>query len=174
MAKSTYVKNFTHGTVTLIGGATPTPLELELECDNGDISVSGLVDGLHEIIKYERRGRLKSVARGTRVYPSGSLTAMFSQFTDATTGCISDFLSIKAGSAFAARVGTMGAAPKPDTIDIKIQIEGTDFGDDFDHTFTMEDCRVSLDWSEGDPDTWSLSWEILGAITGDVAYSQAA
>jgi len=72
LAKSTYVKNFTHGTVTLIGGATPTPLELELECDNGDISVSGLVDGLYEIIKYERRGRLKSVARGTRVYPSGS------------------------------------------------------------------------------------------------------
>lgn len=169
---STYIKNFTHGTVRILDG-TGTPLAIIAECDNGDINVSGLVDGLGEIIKYERRGRLKSVARGARVYPSGGMTAQWAQFTDATNGTIEDMLTGKSGSAYAARVGTLGAG-RPVTFDIEVTIEGTDFGDDFDHTFTMEDCRITHDWSEGDPNTLSLSWEILGAITGDLAYSEAA
>jgi len=171
MAKSTYAKNFTHGTITLTGGATPTPLTLVLDCDNGDISVTGLVRGLHEVIKYERRGLLKSVARGNRIYPSGGMTIIMAQFTDAGAGTVSDFLTAKVGSAYAARVGTLGTG-RPDAIDIGISIEGTDFGDDFDHAFTMEDCRVSLDFAEGDPDQFSLSWEVMGDITGDLAYSQ--
>jgi hypothetical protein len=172
LALSSYVKNFTHGSVKILDG-TGTPLEVDLDCDAGDISVSGLVDGLYEIIKYERRGRLKSVARGTRVYPSGSLTALWAQFTDASAGTIEDMLTGKAGSAFAARVGTLGAG-KPVTFDIQVTIEGTDFGDDFDHSFTMTDCRITHDWSEGDPDTLSLSWEVLGSITGDLVYAEAA
>lgn len=172
MALSTYIKNFTHGTIVLFGGATPTPLTLTLACDNGDISLTGLVRGMHEVIKYERRGLLKSLARGNRIYPSGGMTIMMAQFTDSGAGTVSDFLTSKTGSAYAARVGTTGAYPKPDTVDIGITIEGTDFGDDFDHAFIMEDCRVSIDFAEGDPDQFSLSWEVLGDITGDLAYSQ--
>jgi hypothetical protein len=170
---STYAKNFTHGSVKILDGTSVTPLEVSLDCDMGDISLSGLVDGLYEIIKYERRGRLKSVARGTRVYPSGSLTAMWAQFTDVDAGTVEDMLSGHAGTAYAARIGTLGAG-RPVTFDIVVTIEGTDFGDDFDHTFTMTDCRIVHDWAEGDPDTISLSWEVLGAITGDLTYSEAA
>ena len=171
MALSTYIKNFTHGTITLTGGATPTPLTLVLACDNGDISISGLARGLHEVIKYERRGSLKSIARGNRVYPSGGMSIMMAQFTDAGAGTVSDFLTAKTGSFYELREGTSGTG-RPDTIDIGISIEGTDFGDDFDHSFTMEDCRVSLDFAEGDPDAFSLSWEVMGAITGDLAYAE--
>ena len=62
MAQSSYIKNFTHGSIIIRDGTQPTPLEVSLDCDSGDISLTGLVDGLYEIIKYERRGRLKSVA----------------------------------------------------------------------------------------------------------------
>ena len=172
MAQSSYIKNFTHGSIIIRDGTQPTPLEVSLDCDSGDISLTGLVDGLYEIIKYERRGRLKSVARGNRVYPSGSLSALWAQFTDASAGTVQDMLGGTLGSGYAARVGTLGLG-KPVCFDIEVTIEGTDFGDDFDHSFTMTDCRISHDWSEGDPDTISLSWEILGEITGDLKYAQA-
>ena len=167
MAVSTIVKNFAAGSLILKDGAG-TPASLSVDFDNGDFSLSGLTKDLREVAKYERRGSLQSVAYGARTYPTGSFTAMMTQFTDSSAGTLADFL-LKTG-AFSSNVSTQGTGSGlPYTVQLVFTVEGTDFGDSADHTFTLDDCRVSLDFYEGDPDSFSVSFEVLGAITGDLA-----
>jgi hypothetical protein len=53
-------------------------------------------------------------------------------------------------------------------IDIKYTAEGTDFGDDADHTVTLSKCVCSLDFSEGDPSSFTLNFTCYGgaSVTG--------
>jgi len=43
--------------------------------------------------------------------------------------------------------------------------EGTNFGDSADHTLVMNDCRITLSISEGDPNSFSVSGIVYGTIT---------
>jgi hypothetical protein len=57
------------------------------------------------------------------------------------------------------------------TIDIRLTVEGTDYGDSADPTITLSDCYCTIDFSEGDPDTLSVSFTCYGAISGDLTAS---
>jgi hypothetical protein len=71
--------------------------------------------------------------------------------------------------AFASAVSTLGSSADVYTLDVVITVEGTNFGDSADATFTMEDCHLQVSWSDGDPATFSISGTCYGAITGDLA-----
>ena len=149
MAVSTHVKNSTDGSVAFADG-TATPVSKTLDYEDGVFALSGFKKVLNAETAYERRGKLCTVRHTTREYPTISLTAKMTQFTDAANGTMMDFLTAKAGSAYSANVSTLGTG-LPYTLDATFTVEGTDFGDSADHTFTCADVLWAIDFSEGDP-----------------------
>lgn len=134
-----------------------------MQYENGDFSLSGSNQGNYEHTKYLDRGDLGSLRRTVRSFPTGSFTAQLTDLADATNNTLWDAVN-KTGS-FSAAVSTLGANADLYTLNITLTIEGTQFGDTTDHVLIMNDCRCSIDVAEGDPDSFSLSFEVLGAIT---------
>ena len=166
MALSTQVKNFTAGTITFLDSGGTNSIVLDME--NGDYAVTGLGEKLNEVKFYERRGKFKSAAYAERRYLEISLTAMVAQFTDATADVVTDW--ILRNGAQASIVSTFGSASAiPFAFDIKFDLEGTDYGDSADHTFTVHDFVGTVDFSDGDPCTVSISGRCAGEVTGDLA-----
>jgi|TARA_Y100001963_G_C6645276_1_gene382976 hypothetical protein len=172
MALSTVVKAKGNGLLTLLDNGGSNTLAVTF--DNGDFSASGFTQGLRQTAPAESRGKFKSLYFTDRQYIEGSFSCMLTQFTEPSgTGTVADFLLQRA--AYSANVSVLGAgADMPYAVDIKLTIEGTNLGDGADLEFVLTKCRItSLDVSEGDPDTLSLSFTSYGAPTGDLALSEA-
>ena len=170
MALDSYVKSDVEGTITFVDG-TGSPVSHALVFDRGDINIQNLKKILNETEKYEARGRLKSVGPGSRIYPTVAFSAFFHQATDATGSTIPDFL-LKANK-YSANVSTLGANHPIQTVNIQYDIEGTDFGGS-DTTFTLNDVDCTINFTEGRPSSLSISGEVLGAVTGDIAVAEIA
>lgn len=168
MALSTVIKNFTDGSLTISDGTTPTALSITVQFENGDFSITGLAAQLSEVAAYETRGGLSSLRHTNRVYPSGSFTAKMAEFSEDDTGTLADAV-LKQGTTWAAAVSTLGANADVDTRDLTFAVEGTDFGDAADGSITLEDCYLTIDFSEGDPNTFTVNWTLYGDVTGDIA-----
>lgn len=162
MPISSVVKNFRDGTITVASGGG-SPITLTVQYEAGDFSLSGLNQGNYEITKYLDRGDLGSVRKTNRSFPTGSFSAHLTDVSDATNNTLWDAVN-KTGS-FSAAVSTLGANADVYTLTITLTIEGTNFGDASDHVITLADCHCSIDVSEGDPDSFTLNFEVLGAIT---------
>jgi hypothetical protein len=82
--------------------------------------------------------------------------------SDATDKLIFD--AINKTGAFSAALSTITGS---DVYGLKITltIEGTNFGDTSDHVIVMNNCHCTIDFSEGDPNTYSISGTVYGAIT---------
>ena len=169
MAVSLKHKNNTNASITLVAGAT----SLLLTLDRGDFSLSGLGHNLNEVIPVERRGKRVGLVTGARRYPTFSFTSWVTQFAAAADpGDLLDFALQK--DAYSALVSTLGAGC-PFTSDLTYGLEGTDFGDAADHSFTLHDCYYVLDLAEGaDGITASVSGTVYGEITGDIALAQVS
>lgn len=164
MALSTVTKNFTDGTIVLSDG-TGTPLTCTVQADGGDFSLAGLQGKyLNAVSKYESRGRVTSIRRGARIYPTVSFTCQMRQFTSASSNQITDFLH-QTGS-YSAAVSTRSETDVF-AFDITFTVEGTDHNDAADHTITLTDVVMTdFSFSEGDPNTFSFSGEVIGSISG--------
>lgn len=166
MGASSIVKNMCDGTITLKDG-TGTPISVTVKFDNADFTVSGLKAKLRETVAYQHRGVLSSVRHTARTFPTFSFSVSMSEFTALTAVSVSD--AVLKNGAFSAAVSTLGANADVYTLDLTVSEEGTNFGDSADHTFTLEDCELEMTYTEGDPNTFSLSGTCYGAITGDLA-----
>lgn len=169
MAKSTYVKTMMMGALSAIDATAVTPLSYTATFDNGDFSIDGLVEGLREIVAAERKGNLCGLSYGARIYPTFSFTAKVAQFTDSLSGTLTDFIMRTSGSEYAAAVSTSGTGRPYTTTWTYTIAAAAEFGDDADHTFTLEDVRITANFAEGETDTISVSGIVYGAITGDIA-----
>lgn len=168
MALSTVIKNFTDGSLVIKDG-TGTPLSLTVQFENGDFALSGLKAKLRETVAYESRGRFKGLRHTTRTYPTGSFSAHFAEFSEDATGTLGDAI-LKQGTKWAAAVSTSGANAEVYTVDLIFMVECSNHESGVtDATFTLEDCECSIDFSEGDPSTFSVSFTCYGALTGDIA-----
>lgn len=162
MAISSVVKNYRDGVLKLSDG-TGTPIEVTVQYENGDFSLSGTNQGNYEHTKYLDRGELGSIRRTSRSFPTGSFTANLTDLSDATEKTLWD--AVNKTGAFTSAVSTLGTNADLYTLDITLTIEGTDFGDASDHVLTLSDCRCSIDVAEGDPDSFTINFEVLGSIT---------
>lgn len=175
---SGFVKNFSQSTIVFRDG-TGTPLTHTATTDVGDLAIGGLLPGLRASSNYERKGAFKSAGFTTRSYPTVSLSFQFAEFTDTSSGTLADFIFATSGTPYAARVSTIApsgatAGKIPFACDIVLTIEGTNYGDSADHTITLNDVKItSFDFAEGDPNSVSLTGEILGAISGDLGITEA-
>ncbi len=166
MALSAVVKNFRDGTLVIEDGTAITPLNLTVQYESGDFSVTGLNQAggtSYETTQYLDRGEMGTARKTNRAFPSGSFTAQLTELSDGTNETLPDIL-LKQGS-FSAAVSTLGASADVYAVKLSLQIEGTDHGDTSDHSITLDDCVCSLDIAEGDPDTFSISFQVLGAVT---------
>ncbi len=162
MAISSVVKNFRDGTL-LLEDATGTPLDVTVQYEAGDFAGGPFSADRTEIATYLDRGDLGSVRKTNRVFPTGSFTAQITDLSDATEETLVDI--IKKQNAFAAAVSTLGANADVYTLSITWTVEGTDFGDASDHTLVLDDCHCTIEVSEGDPSTFTISWTNYGTET---------
>jgi len=119
-----------------------------------------------------------SEAFTTRRYPVVTLTFQFEAFTLAAGGTIADW--VFADGAHSARLSTLGGAGFTDAkipfaCDASLVIEGTDYNDSADHTLSWDDWVITdFGFSEGDPNTFSISGEVRGAFGDDLVIAVAA
>lgn len=178
MAVSGFVKTNVSGAITLLDGAA-TPVELTLAFDRGDLSLSTLKEVLNEDVAIERRGRFINSAHGARVYPSISFSCWISAFQDSgvAPGNILTWIQRTASSAYASLVSTLGTGSSvPFACDLRYTLEGTDFGDSADHTFTCNDVQLQIDsfTEAAEGLSVAISGMVRGGITGDLAMAQVA
>ncbi|MEL6342078.1 MAG: hypothetical protein AAFV53_03025 [Myxococcota bacterium] len=163
------VKNFTHGAATFSDGAAP-PASLQATFENGDFSISGIKEDQRETAAYESRGKLDSLVKSTRVYPTGSCTLKFTDGVTNGSGAVLDFLRRRTGSAYANNVSSIKKSGSTITgnvytVDMQLDIEGTDLGDSADHGIQLEHVEVnSIDFAEGDPNTVTLNFTVYGDV----------
>lgn len=162
MAMSTVIKNFRDGTLVFADN-TGTPLTMPIVYEAGDFSIDNLNEGLVETTAYLDRGEFATLRKTNRVFPSFSFTAHMTDISDATDKLLYD-LARKTG-AFASAVSTLGANADAMTYKLTFTVEGTNFGDSADHTLILNDCRITLSFSEGDPNSFSVAGIVYGAIT---------
>ena len=163
MAISSVAKNFRDGTIT-IEDATSTPIECVVQYENGDFSLSNLKQSGKEVNKYEDRGDFFSARRTNTAYPALSFTAIFTDLSDGTEKTLVD-ACLKQG-AFAAGVSTLGANADVWSLKLTFSVNGTSFGDPSNHIIVCNDVVINdVSISEGDPDSFSISGEVLGAVT---------
>lgn len=163
MPISSVIKNFRDGLLTFSDATTPTPLSLTVAFEAGDFSIDNLNEGLVDTTAYLDRGEFQTLRKTTRVFPSVSFTAHFTDLSDASNATLYD-LARKSGY-FASAVSTLGANADAMTYKLVFTVEGTNFGDSADHVLTINDVRVTVSVSEGDPNTYSISGTVYGAIT---------
>lgn len=167
MARSSTVKNSNDGTLQVLDGTSGTPLEVSGMIDQGDFTASGLRTS--ETEAYEARGVTTSHRKTTRNYPSGSFTVQFKEFSESTVGTLLDLLYGTSGTPFASRVSTGRVPGDVIHFDLKLTVEGTDFGDAADHVLTFQDCELVPDFSEGSPNTLTVNWTCYGDVAGDLS-----
>jgi len=159
---STVIKNFRDGTLVFADN-TGTPLTLPIQYEAGDFSIDNLNEGLVETTAYLDRGEFATLRKTNRVFPSFSFTAHMTDLSDATDKLLYD-LARKTG-AWASAVSTLGANADAMTYKLTFTVEGTNFGDSADHTMILNDCRITLSFSEGDPNSFSVAGIVYGTIT---------
>jgi hypothetical protein len=162
MPISSIVKNFRDGTIVLKDG-TGTPIALTVEFEAGDFSISGMsANSNTEATTYLDRGVLGSVRLTNQTFPTFSFTAQMTDLSDATNKTLYDAVNKK--NTFAAAVSTV---PNGDVygLDVVLSVEGSNFGDPTDHVLTMVGCRMTIDFAEGDPNSFTINGTVYGSIT---------
>lgn len=162
MPISSIVKNFRDGTIVLKDG-TGTPIALTVEFEAGDFSISGLsANSNTEVTTYLDRGSLGTVRLTNQTFPTFSFTAHMTDLSDATNKTLYD--AVNKTGVFASAVSTITNSDVYG-LDVVISIEGSNLGDPTDHVLTLVGCRLSLDFSEGDPNSFSINGTCFGSIS---------
>jgi hypothetical protein len=156
------VKNFRDGAIILKDG-TGTPIAVTIEFESGDFSISGLSANANtEVTTYLDRGSLGSVRLTSQQFPTWSFTCHMVEFSDAVTKTVWDAVN-KTGT-FAAAVSTITNSDVYG-LDCVINIEGTTLGEATDHTLTLVGNRITLDFAEGDPNSFTINGTMYGSMT---------
>lgn len=162
MAVSSVVKNFRDGTI-LIEDGTGTPLAVTVQYEAGDFSISGLNQSNTEATTYLDRGELGSVRKTSRTFPTFSFSAHMTDLSDNTDKLLWD--AVNKTGAFASAVSTGGTASDVYMLKVTFTVEGSNFGDSADHVLVLNNCHLSIDFAEGDPNSFTLNGTVYGAIT---------
>jgi len=162
MALQTDALNFRDGSI-LIEDGTGVPLDVTVQYEAGDLAISGLnqsLSGSYDLTAYMDRGELHTVRKTNRTFPQISFTATYTDLSDGTAETLPDI--VLQNGAFSAAVSTLGA--NADVYALKISWTVTDPGGGT-HILTADDVALSIDIAEGDPNTFSISGTVYGAIT---------
>lgn len=162
MAISGVHHNFRDGTLTL-SDATGSPITATIQYEAGDLNISGLKEGMAAYTGYPDRGKpggAGSYRKTTWEPATFSFSCHMTDLTDATEKTVLD-AAMKTG-AFASGVSTLGANADLWTLKLVWTVESSSYGDVADHVCTFYYVRITdISISEGDPNTFSISGDIL-------------
>tara|TARA_R100000655_G_scaffold65227_1_gene103724 strand:- start:1277 stop:1762 length:486 start_codon:yes stop_codon:yes gene_type:complete len=158
MAISSVVKNFRDGTLLLEDG-TGTPLAVTVQYEAGDFSLTGLTSGQKEITTYMDRGDLASVRHTNQTFPSVSFSAHLTDISDGTELTLPDIILQR--GAFGSAVSTLGANADVYTLTLTWTVVEPGGAS---HVVVCPDVALSIDMSEGDPNSFAISGTVYGTI----------
>ena len=161
MAYSTIPKVRRDGKITLKDGSG-VAVTLEIQYEEGNLTFDVPKTADQTILR--DRGTIVTVRKGdSQPASSGSFSAFMRQFTSSSAGSVLDFIN-KTG-AYVSNEGVArydkGRVPVLEdyAIDISFLVEGSDFGDtDLDHEVVLKSCICSASFSEGDPNTFTITF----------------
>lgn len=167
---STQPKNPAGSSVRFSDGTTPTPVTKVADLYRGDYTLSPLPEYLNEDVYFDVRTANAGIGIGAPVRPTLSFSLLVGNYignTDTAPGTALEFVTGK--GAYDANVSTRGAG-KPMTVDVRLSIEGTAFGDSSDETIDCEDVRFSSDVAQAmDGNTLTMN----GIVTGNIIFTNA-
>lgn len=160
MALNTVPNNFSDGLVVLKSAAGA--ISATMQYSNGDFGTSDLGAALREVTHYEARGVITGVRYTTVKPPTFTFTCQATSFTNATAGLALD--AVRKTGAFSAAVSTLGANAEVHAVDCVFTVEGSNFGG-ADSTLTATNCVGTASYTEGDPNSVSVSLTCYGTVT---------
>jgi len=166
MAYSSVPKVRRDGVIQLIDG-TGVPVTLDIAYEEGNFTFDkpggGDSPAAQTIVR--DRGVITTVRKGDDEPITGSFSAFFRQFTDASeAGSVIDFIT-KDGN-YSGNTGTTGTVyVEHYCIDIKYECAGTSFGDDADHSATLSQSVCTFSFAEGDPSAFTINFTCYGGVT---------
>lgn len=164
MAYSELPKTRRDGVIKLKDGTGPTPIELTIAFEEGNLTFD-TPKAAQTVIR--DRGTISTVRKGDdEPVASGSFSAFFRQFTDGSeAGSILDFIN-KTGH-YASNIST-GSSGTPFIefycVDLEYTIDATALGDDAATTATLSKCVCTASFTEGDPSSFTINFTSYGAI----------
>jgi hypothetical protein len=163
MAYSNIPKTKRDGKIELLDG-TAQVVSLEVAYEDGNFTFSQ-PQQFSELVVMDR-GNFATVRKQDEQAVTGSFSFHFRQFTSASAGSIRDFINQSGAYSGNTSTGESGVPyVEHYCVDIKYTAEGTDLGDDNDHTVTLSKCVCTLDFSEGDPSSFTLNFTCYGGAT---------
>lgn len=168
MAYSTVPKVRRDGVIQLIDG-TGVPVTLDIAYEEGNFTFDkpggGDSPAAQTIVR--DRGVITTVRKGDDEPITGSFSAFFRQFTDGSeAGSVIDFITKDGNYSGNTSTGASGSVfVEHYCIDIKYEAEGTDFGDDADHSTTLSKCVCTFSFAEGDPSAFTINFTCYGGAT---------
>lgn len=164
MAYSVVPKTKRDGKIELLDGSG-VPVTLEVAYEDGNFSFSQ-PQRFSELVVMDR-GNFAAIRKQDEQAITGSFTFHFRQFTDGSeAGSVRDFINQSGNYSGNVSTGLVGVPYiQHFAVDIKYTAEGTDFGDDADHSVTLSKCVCTLDFSEGDPSSFTLNFNCYGGIS---------
>jgi hypothetical protein len=177
MAVDSNVLTVNNASVTFEDG-TGTPVTLTLTNDT-TVTIDGFTGAsLNDIAHFQRRGKHFSSQHTQRIYPTITIEFLHNGFVGdgSAPGTPLEFALFQgtySSNTSTTSVGTRGVK----TINITVAEEGTDFGG-ADGELKFEDCvlRNHTPLSDGEPSTYSMTFEITGATddaASDLSYDEA-
>ena len=154
------IKTKCDGTIVLSDGTTPAALTYTVTLEPGDFECTPLRFAYTDLM--DRCAIVGSRKSGVEA-GSLSFSVHFRDFTGGTDGSIIDFIDGR--GAYAARVSTDAGEFEGNVLQVQLTVEGTNLGDSADHVVTFPKVRLFWSFSEGEPDTVSITGTILADPT---------
>lgn len=161
---ATLVQVIRDGTVTFMD-ATGTPVELDVNYENGDFAISEPQDAA-PVLVYDRNV-LVNVRKGQQQQPTITLSKHTVKFTDGVTAdTVNDF--IRGRGAYSGNISTGMAAGDPCVtqyaVDIKFTADNTAEGGGISTKIARKCVWNNEDFAEGDPSSTSWSFTCYGGV----------
>jgi hypothetical protein len=164
-APSSMPKNFAGAVLRLSDATTPTAVTLNAHLFKGDYTLSPINQFLNEDVYFDATTRNEGIGIGAPVRPTLSFSAGVGNLIGSSTtapGTVLEFVHAK--GAYSANISTLGAN-RVHTVDVRLVIEGSRWGDSADETIDCEDVRVSADFAmSGEGNTLTFNGTVTGSI----------
>ena len=163
MAESTVVKVRRDGQIQFLDGSG-SPKAYTVAYENGNVSFDGGAKADRIVI------RDRGVITGSRRGDDPIITITFDVHMRSLTTSAGTDLTIcdvmdNSGNVASIPWAKASAAHEEWNLNLKLTIEGTDHADAADHTATFAACVFTWSFSEGDPNTISVTAECMGGYT---------
>lgn len=178
-APSTSPKNFLAAVLRLSDG-TGSPVTLVALMQKGDYAIGPLRQKLNEDMVISSLTLVIGLVPGAPLIPQLSWSCYVGNLVGSSATAPGSALEFVTGlGAYSANISTRGASQLM-TVDTRLTVEGTAWGDTADETIDAEDCRYSADYAlSADGNTASFSAQVLGSVvvtnsTNVVTFAQAS